>query len=204
MVSPGVKSSLPSSFSTCLASTSHSRFRRSPGLLRAQRRVAIGVRNDGDGQDVAAQGGDGQADAVDGDRAFVHQVAVEFRGHAHLQPPVVVAQRIERRRARRCRPRGPARCGRSAGPRATAAAPDSRASPLRRSPRLLRRRVSGARSAEKDAPSRSTAVRQTPFTAMLEPCCRSFEHLAALNLERPPSAGRAIHRAQLFNDSGEH
>ncbi len=34
-----------------------------------------------------------QTDSIDGDGALVHQVAVELRGYAHLQPPVAVAQR---------------------------------------------------------------------------------------------------------------
>src|ERR1039457_2578696 len=45
--------------------------------------------------------------------------------------------------------------------------------PGRRSPRLLRWSVSGARSAEKPAERSVAAVRQTPLTAMLEPTAAS-------------------------------
>src|ERR1035438_9549010 len=45
--------------------------------------------------------------------------------------------------------------------------------PGRRSPRLLRRSVSGARSAENPSGRSSAAVRQTPLTAMLAPTAAS-------------------------------
>ena len=40
---------------------------------------------------TAVERGDGQADAVDGDGAFVDQVAIEGCGHLKFQPPVAVA-----------------------------------------------------------------------------------------------------------------
>ena len=60
--------------------------------------------------------------------------------------------------------------------------------PARRSPRLLRRRVSGARSAEKESGRGSTAVRHTPFTAMLAPSRHVRHHGGAAHLQ--PRAGR--------------
>src|SRR5579859_1913828 len=63
--------------------------------------------------------------------------------------------------------------------------------PAWRSPRLLRRRVSGARSAEKEAASRSTAVRQTPLTAMLDPWRESSRTVEHWILRRAPSPRRS-------------
>src|SRR6185436_12932121 len=62
------------------------------GHSRSQRGVAIGVRNDGHGNDVAAYLGHGETDAVDGDRSLVDQVAIELGRDAHLHPPIFVAQ----------------------------------------------------------------------------------------------------------------
>src|SRR5579871_869543 len=59
--------------------------------------------------------------------------------------------------------------------------------PARRSPRLLRRRVSGARSAEKESGRRSTAVRQTPLTAMLAPSVMSCITVEHRTLRRAPA-----------------
>src|ERR1035438_7927829 len=56
-------------------------------------------------------------------------------------------------------------------------------------PRLLRRRVSGAKSAENDAGRRSTAVRHTPFTAMLAPSVMSASTFWQWIFRRAP-AGR--------------
>src|SRR5260370_38217356 len=58
--------------------------------------------------------------------------------------------------------------------------------PARRSPRLLRRSVSGARSAVKDRGCRSTAVRHTPFTAMLEPSRESSSTRLQWTFRRAP------------------
>src|ERR1019366_1214797 len=59
--------------------------------------------------------------------------------------------------------------------------------PARRSPRLVRSRVSGARSAEKEAVSRSTAVRHTPLTAMLAPSVISWRTVEQRTFSRAPA-----------------
>src|SRR5689334_15896344 len=59
--------------------------------------------------------------------------------------------------------------------------------PARRSPRLLRRKVSGARSAENESGRRSTAVRQTPLTAMLAPSVMSFMTVEQRTFRRAPA-----------------
>src|ERR1035438_9689327 len=58
--------------------------------------------------------------------------------------------------------------------------------PARRSPRLVRRRVSGARSAEKEPAPRSTAVRHTPLTAMLAPSIISWRTMEQRTFSRAP------------------
>src|ERR1039457_3129681 len=59
--------------------------------------------------------------------------------------------------------------------------------PARRSPRLVRLRVSGARPAEKEPGSRSTAVRQTPLTAMLAPSVISCPTVEQRTFRRAPA-----------------
>src|SRR4030088_159918 len=59
--------------------------------------------------------------------------------------------------------------------------------PGRRSPRLDRRRVSGARSAEKPSGRKSTAVRQTPLTATLAPSFMSLMTVSQRTARRDPA-----------------
>src|ERR1035438_7643225 len=58
--------------------------------------------------------------------------------------------------------------------------------PARRAPRLVRRKVSGATSAENALGRGSTAVRQTPFTAMLAPAAVSAMTVAQRTRSRAP------------------
>src|ERR1019366_5973755 len=51
--------------------------------------------NDGHTEHAANDVGDGEADSVDGDGAFVYQVGVESVRDANAQPPVVFAERIQ-------------------------------------------------------------------------------------------------------------
>ena len=149
---------------------------------------------------------DRQADAVDRDRAFVHQVPVEFLRAREFAATSCRRPADPARGTRRCRPRGPARCGRSAGRSGDSGRSRFTREPARRSPRLVRRSVSGARSArERRRDADPTAVRHTPFTAMLAPS----RDIAASPLHAPSGAHpRArldrFDRAQLFNDPGEH
>src|SRR6516225_3806224 len=69
-----------------------------------------------------------------------------------------------------------------------------------KSPRLLRRRVSGARSAAKVSKPRFTAVRHTPFTAMLAPSRRSSRTAQQRTCNRDP-AERARIDATVPNSS---
>src|SRR5258705_8741261 len=59
--------------------------------------------------------------------------------------------------------------------------------PGRRSPRLDRRSVSGARSAEKPSGRKSTAVRHTPFTATLAPSVMSLITVLQRTARRDPA-----------------
>src|ERR1017187_7132452 len=59
--------------------------------------------------------------------------------------------------------------------------------PARRAPRLGRSRVSGARSAEKESRSRSTAVRHTPLTAILAPSVISWRTVEQHTFSRAPA-----------------
>src|ERR1035438_1478966 len=59
------------------------------GAVSAQRRMAERVWNDGRAEHAAFDRCHGEADAVDGDGALVHQVSVELVGDASAQPPVV-------------------------------------------------------------------------------------------------------------------
>src|ERR1039458_817530 len=59
--------------------------------------------------------------------------------------------------------------------------------PGRRSPRLLRRSVSGARSAENPSGRSSATVRQTPLTAMLEPTAASARTVEQRMERREPA-----------------
>ena len=72
-------SRLWSSFSTCLASTSHSRLTRSPALYVPSVVFWYVCGMIVTAQHVALQRCNRQADAIDRDRAFEHQVTVQFR-----------------------------------------------------------------------------------------------------------------------------
>src|ERR1035437_2962000 len=63
--------------------------------------------------------------------------------------------------------------------------------PGRRSPRLLRRSVSGARSAENPSGRSPAAVRQTPLTAMLEPTAASARTVEQRMERREPAVTTA-------------
>lgn len=55
----------------------------------------VGVGNDRNPDHIAVESSDSKADAIERDRAFVDDVAVEFGGDANSEPPVSVGQRIE-------------------------------------------------------------------------------------------------------------
>src|SRR5207245_11052638 len=63
---------------------------------RAERRVLVGVGNDGYAKNSGFERRDGQADAVDGDGAFEDQITIELGGHANFEPPVLIAKVLER------------------------------------------------------------------------------------------------------------
>src|SRR5579863_9351073 len=63
--------------------------------------------------------------------------------------------------------------------------------PGARSPRLVSASVSGARSAAKESGVRSSAVRQTPFTAMLDPSLASDKTVEQRMRRRAPAARRS-------------
>src|SRR5665647_839109 len=64
--------------------------------------------------------------------------------------------------------------------------------PARRSPRLLRSSVSGARSAEKPAECSPVTVRQTPLTAMLAPTAASPRTVEQRMERRDPAVAPAV------------
>src|ERR1035438_8052938 len=64
--------------------------------------------------------------------------------------------------------------------------------PGRRSPRLLRFSVSGARSAENESGCRPATVRQTPLTAMLAPTAASLRTVAQPTERRVPAAAPVV------------
>ena len=105
-------------------------------------------------EDVRLQIGDGQADAVDRDRALVDQIRIELRRNSDPQPPVVVAECFEREELA-----GPSTWPCTMWPLRRPDGESGRSrltrDPARRSPRLLRRSVSGARSAENESVPRS-------------------------------------------------
>ena len=158
-----------------------------------------------DGERVVVDGGDGEAHAVDGDRALLDDVAGQRRREGEAARP----------------PSGRRACARgsSAVPstwpwtmcppkRLLAAIARSRLtrSPGARAPRLLRASVSAITSTVNCPSPCSTTVRQTPLTAMEAPWVASLRH------ERPghgePGRVRAgvepDHVAELLDDSGEH
>ena len=137
--------------STYLATTSTSRLTRSPGCLAPERRDRERVRDHRDVERPSSSStrGDGEADAVDGDRALLDDVAQRAsarRGERSCgSSRRAAARRVDD--ARRRRRRGPARCGRRAGRRG---APAARGSPGRRrasAPSAVRSRVSVTASA---------------------------------------------------------
>src|ERR1039457_3202199 len=65
------------------------------GAVSAKRRMAERVWDDRRTQHAAFDRCHGQADAIDGDGALVHQVSVELVGDANAQPPVVIAEGIQ-------------------------------------------------------------------------------------------------------------
>ena len=62
---------------------------RIAGNHTARIRVLMRERNDGDIGDAVVPARDGQADAVDRDRAFFGNVAAQFVRHAHGEPPIL-------------------------------------------------------------------------------------------------------------------
>src|SRR4029077_19323049 len=59
------------------------------GLAIANVGVFVGVRNDGDFGDVVVPASDGEADAVNGDGTFRHDIGGEFGRDLHAKPPVL-------------------------------------------------------------------------------------------------------------------
>ena len=114
---PPVEVPLASSRSTYLAITSTSRLTRSPGLLEAEGGAGQRLGDQADGE-RAGRGRrrrhDGQADAVDGDRALVDQVARQLGRAWRSRRPPSARSASGARRSRRRR-RGPGRCARRAG-----------------------------------------------------------------------------------------
>ena len=83
----------PSSGSTYLAMTSTSRLTGSPTLLDAERGQGEGLGDEADGEACPSRGlDDGQADAVDGDRALVDEVAGEVGRQRDLDDLPVLAR----------------------------------------------------------------------------------------------------------------
>jgi hypothetical protein len=77
--------------------------------------------------------------------------------------------------------------------------------PSLRSPKLVRRSVSGARSASNDVGVTFRAVRHTPLTAMLLPSLASELTRLHWTRRRAPVGRLASWRqSYFFNDSGEH
>ena len=180
-----------SSRSTYFAMTSTSRLTRVAELGGPERRDRERVRDHGDGErPSSSQRGDREADAVDGDRALVHDVAqhVGRRGEAHRAP-------TRRRWA----------CGRATVPvpstwpwtrwpprRSARRTGRSRltGSPARRSPRLVRASVSVTASAAQRVGEHSTTVRQQPLTAIESPMfASSTTRFASISMRAPPSFG---------------
>jgi hypothetical protein len=121
MARPSAATWPASSRSTYFASTSTSMFTWSPGCGVFQRRDRGGVRDDGHRERVGGGRHDGEADAVDRDRALLHHVAHEVRrGCAPAGRALVAAPRRRRRR-------GPAPGGRRGGRPAAPNAPGSAA-----------------------------------------------------------------------------
>jgi len=58
--------------------------------------VLVRVRNNRGGENAILDCRDGQADAIDRDRSFINQIAIETFRNADAQPPVAVAQPLER------------------------------------------------------------------------------------------------------------
>ena len=102
--------------STYLATTSHSTFSLSPGRGLAEVRPLQGLGDQRDLDPVLAERGDREADAAEGDRALLDDVAQQLGGELDAEPPGE-AVLLDRERPRRRRRRGPGRCGRRAGRR---------------------------------------------------------------------------------------
>ena len=108
---------------TYLPTMSHSRLTRSRICDATEVRVLHRERHDLHVEAIGPEPGDGQADAVDRDRALVHDVRRELRREAHRQPVKVGVAAAAPRRGR-SRRRGPARSGRRSGRRRAAGARD--------------------------------------------------------------------------------
>ena len=157
--------------STYLAITSTSRFTRSPGR-RAERGDLGRVRDDGHGEPVVGHVDHGEADAVDGDRALLDDVAGvggvrigrSGRGLDDLADAVDVALHEVAAEAVRQADGRSRLTGR----------------PGRRSPRVVRASVSSTTSADHAVGGpRSTTVRQQPLTAIESPTWRRRGRSAA-------------------------
>ena len=192
--------------STYLATRSTSRFTGSPGpLIPRVVTVAVwGIR--ANSKVFVVDGDDREADAVDGDRALLHDVAEDRVVGGDHRPGRTVGQSSPVRRSPRPRRRGPGRCGRRAGRQ-----PDG---PFEVHP------VAGDQGAEAGAAQRllhriggppalahSTAVRQQPLTAIEAPEVGVVEDDGRLDLEarRPGALGDdRPHGAELLDEAGEH
>ena len=120
--------------------------------------------DDGDREAVVrGHGHDREADAVDGDRALLDQVAQDAVGG----PRSEVGRR--RRRSARRRRRGPGPGGRPSRSVERTGRSRLTGSPGSRAPRLVRASVSATASAAHHPAPRSTTVRQQPLTAMESP-----------------------------------
>ena len=131
-ISVDVMDLLPSDFSvrpassaartTYLPTMSHSRLTRSPTLRPLQVRVLQRKRHDLHVEPVGAEAGDGQADAVDRDRALRHDVRRRARAGKLTVSQWNSASRPQVLDATRRRRRAPARSARRTGRRRAAAA----------------------------------------------------------------------------------
>ncbi len=192
--------------STYLARTSTSRFTPSPGLAHAERGDREGVRHERDAEASAARSarptaGDGEADAVDGDRALLDQVAAEAVGQPHGQSGRAVGLRGARDHG---------------ADAVDVALHDVAAEPVGEADRALevhrvtggrgrrcvvRSRVSAWASAAHQPSPCSTTVRQQPLTAMDAPSAASSSTTRGVDLDacaavvvRPPRGPRRAPR----------
>ena len=184
---PGVRASARRT--TYFPTRSHSRFTGVADPGRRQRRVRPGVRNDLDVEPLVVERGDGQADAVDRNRALEDHPGRQIGRKANAQAAELAF--VGDRRLEGADAVDVSLDDVPAEPAVGAQRPLQVDRPARRraAPSAVTRRVSGDTSMHHGGPSRRITVRQTPLVARLSPSASSGPSVVSSSSTRAAGLG---------------